>query len=154
MLVFLISVFLTQFVVSPISNKVLTSLTWLIAKGKREWAHDSVKHGLRVSLNNSQVILAFSLRAQITQCIKYSKLWLNKPYYCHFESHIWRLWIWLGSIHNLSRGWAMMIPSFFSFHFFEAPPNNLTFFFLTPPQEMLIYQRKISKPPPPPSPST
>ena len=51
-------------------------------------------NGLRVSLNNSQVILAFSLRAQITQCIKYSKLWLNKPYYCHFESHIWRLWIW------------------------------------------------------------
>ena len=47
-------------------------------------------------------------------------------------------------MHNLSRGWAMMISLFFSFHFFEAPPDNLRVFFLTPPQEMLIYQRKIS----------
>ena len=32
-------------------------------------------------------------------------------------------------MHNLSRGWAMMISLFFSFHFFEAPPDHLRGFF-------------------------
>ena len=50
----------------------------------------------------------------------------------------------LGSIHNLSTGWAMMISLFFPFIFFEAPLIISGFFCLTPPQEMLIYQRKIS----------
>ena len=50
----------------------------------------------------------------------------------------------LGSIHNLSRGWAMMISLFFPYIFLKPPPDNLRGFFLTPPQEMLIYQRKIS----------
>ena len=50
----------------------------------------------------------------------------------------------LGSIHNLSRGWAMMISLFFPFIFLKPPLIISGFFFLTPPQEMLIYQRKIS----------
>ena len=55
----------------------------------------------------------------------------------------------LGSIHNLSRGWAMMISLFFLFVFLKPPPPpyNLRGFFLTPTQEMLIYHRKISWPP-------
>ena len=32
-------------------------------------------------------------------------------------------------MHNLSRGRAMMISLFFSFHFFEAPPDHLRVFF-------------------------
>ena len=50
----------------------------------------------------------------------------------------------LGSIHNLSRGWAMMISLFFPFIFLKPPLIISGVFFLTPPLEMLIYQRKIS----------
>ena len=49
----------------------------------------------------------------------------------------------LGSIHNLSRGWAMMISLFFPFIFWK-PPLIISQFFSDPPQEMLIYQKKIS----------
>ena len=45
----------------------------------------------------------------------------------------------LGSIHNLSRGWAMMISLFFPFFFLKPPLIISGFSFLTPPQEMLIY---------------
>ena len=48
----------------------------------------------------------------------------------------------LGSIHNLSRGWAMTISLFLPFIFWN-PPDHLMVFFPTPPQQLLIYQKNM-----------
>ena len=70
---------------------------------------------------------------------------IPRPGDTHFVQFKEEKLIQLGSIHNLSRGWAMMISLFVPFIFLK-PPLIISGFFSDPPppQEMLIYQRKIS----------
>ena len=55
----------------------------------------------------------------------------------------------LGSIHNLSRGWAMMISLFFPFIFLKPPLSSQGFFSDPPSRDVDLSKENIIAPPPP-----
>ena len=56
----------------------------------------------------------------------------------------------LGSIHNLSTGWAMMISLFFPFIFLKPPWSSQGFFSDPPSRDVDLSKENIVAPPPPP----